>query len=67
MVPGKHIVSTHLHELPGSQDIVAVPFNSPATVSGANELEEGCNINLSDDIFDVDLETATKKIESMCA
>ena len=65
MVPGKHIVSIHLDELPESQNISNVPVNSPVPVRRANELEEGSNINLSNDSFDVDLEAATKKIESM--
>ena len=65
MVPGKHIVSIHLDELPGSQNISTVPVNSPVPVRRAKEMEEGSNINLIDDNFDVDLEAATKKIESM--
>ena len=65
MVPGKHIVFIHLDELPGSQNISSVPVNSPVPVRRAKELEEDSNINIIDDTFDVDLEAATKKIESM--
>jgi small nuclear ribonucleoprotein (snRNP)-like protein len=65
MVPGKHIVSIHLDELPESQNMSNVPVNSPVPVRRAKEMEEGSNINLTEDSFDIDLEAATKKIESM--
>ena len=65
MVPGKHIVSIHLDELPVSQTISNVPVNSPVPVRRVNELEGHSKTNLKDDSIDSDLEAATKKIESM--
>jgi len=74
MVPGKHIVSIHLDEMPSyyqgtsySRETSKVPDNSPLQERREYNAiqEEGSNVNLTDENINIDLEAATKKIEAM--
>ena len=74
MVPGKHIVSIHLDEMPSyyqgtsySRGTSKVPENSPLAERRENKSfqEDDLNVNLTDENIDIDLEVATQKIESM--
>ena len=64
MVPGKHIVSIHLDEV-YSRSMTKAPGNSPIPSDRDLCIEGVSNINRSDENIDLDLEVATKKIESM--
>ena len=66
MVPGKHIVSIHLDEIPSSSStsFAKAPVNSPTTGHRQLVVEEGIPTNLTEK-SDSDVEDLTQKIESM--
>ena len=65
MVPGKHIVSIHLDEVYSSRNMTKAPGNSPLPSDIDLSIEGNSIVNRQSDNIDLDLETATKKIESM--
>ena len=66
MVPGKHIVSIHLDEIPSSSStsFAKAPVNSPTSNHRQLVVEEGISTNLTEK-SDSDVEDLTQKIESM--
>ena len=66
MVPGKHIVSIHLDEIPSSSStsFAKAPVNSPTTGHRQLVVEEGIPTNLTEK-SDSDVEDLTQKIDSM--
>ena len=65
MVPGKHIVSIHLDEVYSSRNMTKAPGNSPLPSDIDLSIEGNSIVNRQSANIDLDLETATKKIESM--
>ena len=66
MVPGKHIVSIHLDEIPSSSStsFAKAPVNSPTSNHRQLVVEESISTNLTEK-SDSDVEELTQKIESM--
>ena len=66
MVPGKHIVSIHLDEIPSSSStsFAKAPVNSPTSNHKQLVVEESISTNLTEKC-DSDVEDLTQKIESM--